>query len=264
MGAMLLAQPFSPAERAHSMHTIFSSSLRSSVWCEFSERFGVARRVGGYGSTETNAAFYAETGWETQGRMGSVVAGFEARVVNPEGGDVGEGVPGELLLRTRLPNAFCLGYWDQPEETARSWKGGWFQTGDLVSRDAEGNFRFVGRTKESIRRRGENISAWEVEQAVLTHVAVQEAAAFGVPSDLGDEEVMVVLVLREGWSLDFLDLLGHLDGRIAYFAIPRFLEIADKLPVTETGKLRRSELKERGVGSLTFDRDRSGWKVSRV
>jgi crotonobetaine/carnitine-CoA ligase len=75
---------------------------------------------------------------------------------------------------------------------------------------------------------------------------------------------MVVLVLREGWSLDFLDLLGHLDGRIAYFAIPRFLEIADKLPVTETGKLRRSELKERGVGSLTFDRDRSGWKVSRV
>jgi crotonobetaine/carnitine-CoA ligase len=263
MGAMLLAQPPSAADRDHSIHTIFSSSLRSSVWAEFAQRFGIARRVGGYGSTETNAAFFAENGWDLQGRMGEVVPGFEARVIDPEGRDVPADTPGELLLRTELPEAFALGYWNQPEETAKSWRSGWFYTGDLVCRDQAGGYRFVGRLKESIRRRGENVSAWEVEQAVLSHPAIRDVAAFGVPSDIGDEDIMIVAVIREGHSITPETLLRHLDGRIAYFAIPRFVEFADRLPVTETGKLRRTELKQRGVGEHTFDREAIGWKVSR-
>lgn len=264
MGSMLLAQPLSPDDRAHAMHTIFASSLRSSIWAEVSARFGVARRVGGYGSTESNAVFFADRGWEVQGQMGHVVPGFQAQVVDEHDCPVPDGHAGELVLRADIAFAFASGYWGQDKATVESWRNLWFHTGDLVVREPDGRFRFVGRLKESIRRRGENISAWEVEQALISHPAVSDAAAFGVPSTLGDEEVMAVLVLRDGARLEPQSLLAHLDGRLAYFAIPRFIEIADQLPLTDTGKIQRTLLRERGVSAATWDREQAGWQVSRA
>jgi len=263
MGSMLLAQPAGPHDRAHGMHTLFSSSLRSSVWAEVSARFGVSRRVGGYGSTETNAAFFAEDGWEVQGNMGHVVPGFHASVVDAHDAAVADGTAGELVLRSDIPFAFATGYWDNAEATVTAWRNLWFHSGDLVVREASGRFRFVGRLKESIRRRGENISAWEIEQAIIRHPGVSDAAAFGVPSPLGDEEVMVAVVLLDGARATPQDLLSHLDGRLAHFAIPRYVEFVDRLPLTDTGKIQRTLLRERGVGPATWDREQAGWTVSR-
>ncbi len=264
MGSMLLAQPPSTDDRAHTLHTIFASSLRSSVWAEVSARFGVPRRVGGYGSTESNAVFFADSGWEVQGQMGHVVPGFQAQVVDEHDCPVPDGHAGQLVMRADIAFAFASGYWGHDKATFESWRNLWFHSGDLVVRATDGRFRFVGRLKESIRRRGENISPWEVEQALISHPAVSDAAAFGVPSALGDEEVMAVLVLRDGAQLGPQTLLAHLDGRLAHFAIPRFIEFADKLPLTDTGKIQRTLLRERGVSAATWDREQAGWQVSRA
>lgn len=263
MGSMLVAQPPDPRDRAHQMHTIFASSLRSSVWAQVSARFGVARRVGGYGSTETNAVFFADSGWDVQGHMGHVVPGFHAQVVDEHDCRVPDGQVGELVMRSDIPFAFACGYWGNAEASVASWRNLWFHSGDLVVRESAGSFRFVGRLKESIRRRGENISAWEVEQALISHPGVSDAAAFGVQSTLGDEEVMAAVVLREGVRVEPRDLLRHLDGRLAHFAIPRFIEFVEKLPLTDTGKIQRTALRERGVTAATLDRELLGWKVSR-
>lgn len=263
MGSMLLAQPPAPQDRAHQMQTIFASSLRSSVWAQLSARFGVTRRVGGYGSTETNALFFADTGWEVQGHMGQVVPGFHARVVDEHDCPVPDGQIGELVMRSDIPFAFSCGYWGNAEASVAAWRNLWFHSGDLVVREPAGSFRFVGRLKESIRRRGENISAWEVEQALISHPGVSDAAAFGVPSPLGDEEVMAAVVLRAGVRVGPHDLLRHLDGRLAHFAIPRFIEFVESLPLTDTGKIQRTVLRERGVTAATWDRELLGWKLSR-
>lgn len=263
MGSILLAQPPGPLDKAHGIRTTFGSSVRSSVWAEFSPRFNVPRRVGGYGSTETNAVFLTESGWEVQGNMGPPRPGYQAAVVDEFDAPVPDGQPGEMILRADIPFAFATGYWKMPDATVSAWRNLWFHTGDLVVRDSEGVFRFVGRLKESIRRRGENISSWEVEQAILSHDSVSDAAAFGVPSSIGDEDVMAVVIVREGQSVKPEELLRHLDDRLAYFAIPRYIEFMSELPLTENGKIKRLELKQRGVTSAAWDRESVGYKLAR-
>jgi crotonobetaine/carnitine-CoA ligase len=264
MGGILLAQAPGRFDREHKIRTVLASSIRSNVWAEFPRRFGVVRRVGGYGATESNAVFFAEDGWETQGYMGRPAAGFHAQVVDQNDEIVPDGKIGELVLRSDVPFAFATGYWGAPEATVAAWRNLWLHTGDLVTRNSDGVFRFVGRLKESIRRRGENISAWEVEQALLSHASILDAAAFGVPSDLGDEDVMATLVLKDGQQLAPEDLLRHLDGRLAYFAIPRYIEFLPELPLTENGKIKRTELRQRGVTAATWDREAAGYKISRA
>jgi crotonobetaine/carnitine-CoA ligase len=195
--------------------------------------------------------------------MGRPAEGFHARVIDQNDAFVPDGTIGEMVLRSDVPFAFSVGYWGAPEATVAAWRNLWLHTGDLVTRNGDGVFRFIGRLKESIRRRGENISAWEVEQALLTHASVLDAAAFGVDSDLGDEEVMATLVLREGEQVAPEDLLRHLDGRLAYFAIPRYIEFLPRLPLTENGKIKRVELRQRGVTAATWDREKAGYKVAR-
>jgi carnitine-CoA ligase len=150
-----------------------------------------------------------------------------------------------------------------PEETARAWRGGWFHTGDRVVRDADGWFRFVDRAKDAIRRRGENISSFEVEQALLEHPAVSAAAVFPVPSELAEDEVMAAIVPAAGAAIDPLELVRFCEPRIAYFAIPRYIDVVAELPLTENGKVRKAELRERGVSGTTWDRERSGYRLRR-
>lgn len=257
MADILLAQPDGPWDRAHAIRTVLASSVRADTWAALSGRFGIPRRVGGYGSTETNLVFNSDNGWEMQGNMGFVAEGFEAQVVDDQDNPVPDDSAGELVVRSKLPFAFALGYWGMPEATVSAWRNLWFHTGDRVVRDRTGRFRFVGRLKESIRRRGENISAWEVEQALLGHPAVAEAAVYGIDAELGDEEVMATLVIRPGATLNPDELISFLEPRLARFAIPRFIDTTDSLPLTDTGKIRRGELKERGITPTTWDRERA-------
>ncbi len=255
MAGMLLAQPPREADRGHSVTTAFAPDMPAQLWEDFQTRYGVEEIVAAYAGTETNQVITATQGRRSgPGYMGWAVAGYQARVVDEFDVEVPDGTPGELVLRSDLPFAFCLGYLNRPEATAAASRNLWWHTGDRVARDPDGRFRFVDRLKDMIRRRGENISTWEVEEAILTHPDIAEVAVYGVPSPLGDEDVAAAVVLRDGARLAAPELVDHLDGRIAYFAVQRYVEVVPALPHTENGKVSKGSLRERGVTDAMWDR----------
>ena len=182
--------------------------------------------------------------------------GFEARVVDPLDTELPAGEAGELVLRADEPFAFASGYFGKPEATVAAWRNLWFHTGDRGVREADGAFRFVDRLKDSIRRRGENISSYEVEQVLQGHPAVASVAVYPVCSELAEDEVMASLVARDGETLDPAELARFCATRLPYFAIPRFIEVVDDLPRTENGKVQKYKLRERGVTPTAWDRTR--------
>ena len=186
--------------------------------------------------------------------MGWLRPDFAARVVDANDVDLAAGEAGELVLRADEPLAFSHGYFGNAEATAAAWRNGWFHTGDRVVRDADGCFRFVDRLKDAIRRRGENISSYEVEQVVQGHPAVASVAVYPVRSELGEDEVMAALVARAGQALDPAELARFCATRLPYFAIPRFIDVVADLPRTENGKVQKYKLRERGVTASAWDR----------
>jgi carnitine-CoA ligase len=258
LGAMvtiLMARPHEPVEREHHVRIALAPATPARIFDRFRERFGV-QLIEGYGSTETNCPIAAEDPAQSRGGyMGTVREGFHARVVDEHDQPVPDGTPGELVLRHDEPFAFADGYWAMPEQTVRAWRNLWFHTGDRVVRDPDGWYRFVDRTKDAIRRRGENISSWEVEQAVLEHPAVSAAAAFPIPSELGEDDVMTAVVLELGQTLTPEALIEHCRPLLPYFAVPRYVEFVSELPLTENGKVRKQVLRERGLTPATWDRD---------
>jgi crotonobetaine/carnitine-CoA ligase len=263
MVSMLLAQPARDTDRAHSVSRALAPGTPVSVWEEFGERFGV-QLVEGYGSTETNYAIGAPLEHQRPGWMGPAREGFEARVVDVDDGEVPPGTPGELVLRASEPYAFASGYFGNPEATVEAWRNLWFHTGDQAVRDEDGWIRFCDRLKDAIRRRGENISSFEVEQVLLDHPAVEIAAVFAVPSPLGEDEVMAAVIAAPGAELDELELIRFCEPRLARFAIPRYVELVDSLPLTDNGKVRKAVLRERGVADTTWDREASGYELRRT
>lgn len=195
--------------------------------------------------------------------MGHVMPGYQAKVVDANDDEVPDGTPGELVMRADEPFAFATGYWRMPEQTVESWRNLWFHSGDRAVRAPDGTFRFLDRMKDAIRRRGENISAWEVEQVLEAHPEVTAAAAIPVPSELGEDEVMAVIVTRAGTAVSYEDLIRHCEPRLAYFAVPRYLEIVDELPLTPNGKVQKYVLRERGVTVRTWDREAAGVTIRR-
>ena len=175
-----------------------------------------------------------------------------------------DGTPGELLLRSLYPHAFSVGYHDMPAQTMAAWRNLWLHTGDRVWRDAEGRFYFMDRIKDAIRRRGENISAFEVEQVLLSHPDIAIAAVYPVPSEHGEDEVMASLILRDGAALSPEAVLDFCQPRMTYFSVPRYLRFADALPTTENGKVQKFRLREMGVTPDTWDREAAGYQVART
>jgi crotonobetaine/carnitine-CoA ligase len=168
---------------------------------------------------------------------------------------------GELLIRAREPGLTALEYLGMPEATADAFHDGWFHSGDIARFDADGWLYFVGRKKDAIRRRGENISAFEIEEIVQAHPAVLEAAAFGVPSELTEEEVKVCAVRRPGAALTPEELVDWCAARMARHMVPRYIEFVDALPRTPTEKVEKYKLREAGITAATWDRDAGRAKV---
>ncbi|MBL3701000.1 AMP-binding protein [Leucobacter luti] len=265
LGAMvpiLLTVPPRPEDRESPLRRVLAPGVPEVQLREFEQRFG-ARIVDGFASTESNFVIGSRVSERRPGRMGTVQRGFEARVVDPNDAEVPDGTPGELVLRSREPFAFALGYRGRHDATVESWRNLWLHTGDRVVRDADGFFSFVDRLKDVIRRRGENISSHEVEAAVLTHQEVEAVAAFPVPSELAEDEVMIAVVRGEGDTLTPAALLDHVRTRLAYFAVPRFVDFVDELPLTENGKVRKFVLREQGVSPDTWDREAAGYELRR-
>ena len=258
LGAMvpiLLAQPVSQAERDHRVRIGLGPGVPASAGAAFSERTGVPL-LEGYGSTETNFVIAGAPGRSRPGCMGWLRPGFEARVVDESDIELAAGEAGELLLRADQPFAFSSGYFGKPEATVAAWRNLWFHTGDRVVREADGAFRFVDRLKDSIRRRGENISSYEVEQVLQSHPAVAAVAVYPVRSELAEDEVMAALVARSGETIDPVELARFCTTRLPYFAIPRFIDVVADLPRTENGKVQKYKLRERGVTPSAWDRTR--------
>ncbi|MDH6590752.1 crotonobetaine/carnitine-CoA ligase [Variovorax sp. TBS-050B] len=256
LGAMvpiLLAQPAGEAERGHRVRIGLGPGVPAAAGQSFFERTGV-RLLEGYGSTETNFAIATAPDSPRGGVMGWLRPGFEARVADEDDAALPPGEAGELLLRADEPYVFASGYFHMPEKTVEAWRNLWFHTGDRVVRDADGAFRFVDRIKDAIRRRGENISSFEVEQVLLSHPAVAACAVYPVRSELAEDEVMAALVAREGERIDPADVVRFCESRLPYFALPRYVDLLPDLPRTENGKVQKFRLRERGVGPGTWDR----------
>jgi crotonobetaine/carnitine-CoA ligase len=254
IASILASRPTGEEDRAHTVRVALAPATPAGLWTVFAERFGV-RLVEGHGMTETNLAIGPRDGLQRPGWMGRAMPGFGARVVDASGAEAPPGEPGELLVRADEPLAFASGYWRQPDASEAAWRGGWFHTGDRAVADADGWLRFVDRLKDSIRRRGENVSAWEVEQVLERHPAVALAAVVPVPSELGEDEVMAFVVPAAGEALEPAGLVAFCEGRLARFAIPRYVEVVAELPLTENGKVRKEPLRARGVGAATWDRE---------
>ena len=264
LGAMvpiLLSREPSAADRAHRVRIALAPAIPTRFHAQFTQRFGLAL-LDGYGSTESNFVIGLDAE-QKPGSMGRLVPGFQARVADAFDDELPDGTAGELLLRANEPFAFASGYFGMPDKTVEAWRNLWFHTGDRVVRDAEGFYTFLDRLKDAIRRRGENISSYEVEQVLLSHPAVALAAVFPVQSELAEDEVMAAIVPREGMALDPVELIRFCEPRMAYFAVPRFLEFMKELPTTENGKVQKFKLRERGVTSATWDREAAGIQVKR-
>jgi crotonobetaine/carnitine-CoA ligase len=232
-----------PLDSAHLVRRALAPATPAALTNPFFERFGITL-VDAYGSTETNAVIGA-TDDAPPGTMGKVSRGFEAKIVDEHDCEVPDGTPGELVLRPLEPHSFASGYYRNADATVEVWRNLWHHTGDEVVRDRDGWFTFKQRLNDRIRRRGENVSAWEVEQALEQHPDVGLAAVIGVPSELGEDDVMAFVVAHRGHSIEPKSVLEHCATQLAAFAVPRYIEVVDALPLTTTGKVEKYRLRER-------------------
>ncbi|MCC2655317.1 MAG: ATP-dependent acyl-CoA ligase [Panacagrimonas sp.] len=259
MAAFLEKQPPSPDDRDHPLRLALMVPLAGDI-AAFSERFGVAIHTI-FNMTEISSPIVSGINPTVRGTCGRPRPGVEVRLVDENDCEVAQGQVGEMLVRTDRPWAMNSGYHRNPEATAKAWRNGWFHTGDAFRVDAEGNFYFVDRMKDAIRRRGENISSFEVEADVVRHPAVREAAAVGVPSELAEEDVLVVVAPVQGRDVDPAELLEFLRARMAHFMVPRYVRVVAELPKTPTAKVQKNLLREQGVTPDTWDRERAGIRV---
>ena len=224
---------------------------------DFERRFGV-QLVELYGSTDAGVPMYHPIDVpRRQGSCGRAIAQYDVRIFDEWGTDVAGDEVGELVIRPNEPSLMSDGYYGMPQASLESRRDLWFHTGDLARRDADGYFYFVGRRTDGIRRRGENISAFEVEEVVKLHPAVVDAAAFGVQSELTEDDVMVAVVARPGEMLDPAELIEFCTTRMGRHMIPRYIDIVDTLPRTPTEKVEKAQLRERGITATTWDRTAS-------
>ncbi|MEZ5785210.1 MAG: ATP-dependent acyl-CoA ligase [Xanthobacteraceae bacterium] len=266
LGAMvpiLMSKVPTPEERAHTVRVALAPGVPVHFHADFFQRTGI-RIIDGYGSTETNHVIGGDASVQRSGYMGKVYNGFEARVVDDDDNEVPAGQPGELILRAHEPFAFATGYFAMDDKTVEAWRNLWFHTGDRVIQDEHGYFKFVDRLKDAIRRRGENISSFEVEQVLSSHPSIETVAVYPVPAEMAEDEVMAAVVLRQGASATEIALMQFCEPRLPYFAVPRFLEFFDELPVTENGKIQKYKLRERGITDRTWDREAAGYRLRRL
>jgi crotonobetaine/carnitine-CoA ligase len=256
MATFLLKQPPHPRDRDHTLRMVFIVPLGQSGPA-FHERFGVDVFTL-FNMTEICTPLISGANPAKGSICGRPRAGVEVRLVDTNDCSVGDGEVGQLILRTEAPWAMNHGYNNDSQATADAWRNGWFHTGDAFIRDADGDYRFVDRLKDAIRRRGENISSYEIEVELLSHPSVREAAAIPVPSEFSEDEVLVILAPAGGASIDPEEIIRHLLPRMAHHMVPRFIRIIDELPKTPTAKVEKHILRAEGLTADTWDRERAG------
>ena len=261
LARMLLAQPATPEDAQTPLSRVICSPAFAEV-DEFKARFGVDHVASGYGSTEVGGPIsnmdVTGADWHTCGTVVSNPSGVEVELVDDHDMPVPRGEVGEIIVRTRAPWALNTGYLGLPEATATAWRNGWFHTGDAARIDENGHYVFVDRMKDCVRRMGENISSFELEAYVLQNPAVDEVAVIGVPSDLGEEDIKLVVIITDGQALDAAELVADLEQRVPKFMVPRYVEFVTDFPRTAaTGRIQKVALKKDPLTPTTWDRQRA-------
>ena len=246
MGTILQNRPRSEYRADHNIRAVYG--VRGSYADTFRNEFGIPVLIGGYGMTEipgvTCNPVEGVQKWHTMGPVGRhpdpARPWAQCRVVDDSGDDVADNVEGEMWVKTPI---VMQGYFRDAEQTKAAFHDGWFKTGDVVKRDADGYYSFVTRKGDIIRRRGENIAGAELDRVIGAHPAVHESAAVAVPAELGEDDILVCVVLKSGASATAQDIAQWCRERLAPQKVPRFVRFMDELPHTPTGKVLKQKLK---------------------
>lgn len=268
MVSMLQKLPADPRDAEVPLRFISAAPIDADSYRDIEKRYG-CRIVTMYGMTEAfPIAVKAVADDGVPGTSGRPNPNFDVRIVDEHGNRLPAGTVGEIACRPRHPHVMSEGY---VSEGVSEGDGAlrvlphpeWFRTGDLGRLDDDRNLTYVDRLKDSLRRRGENISSVEVESVVRRHPAVAEAAVVGVPSELGEDDILLIVTLRPGAALDCAELLDFCAARMPYFCVPRFVDTVNQLPTNAIGRIRKDILRSRGLTPDTWDRDNEGYIVGR-
>jgi crotonobetaine/carnitine-CoA ligase len=263
VGMLLLAQPRTPQDSdPGGLRLAIFQPMPPDRQLEFEERFGVPVVGENYGQSECMVIGIENIdGPRHPGSAGRPTSVLDVAVVDDEDVPVGPDQIGEIVVRPKKANMMFSGYWNKPEATLEAWRNLWHHTGDLGRQSADGTLWIVDRKKDSIRRRGENVSSLELEAAIDRHPAVEHVAVHAVPSEMGDDEVKACLVVRS--DLEPTELFTFFKRELPYYAVPRYVEILDELPRTPVGRVQKQALRDRGVTATTWDFESLGLTVAR-
>ncbi len=259
---MLLSSPPSPDDRNTPIRTIYAVPDPADIHREIEERFDCSLTTV-FGSTEVGLPLFRGVDDSYQsGSCGRESPYYDVRIFDENDTPLPAGEVGEIVVRPKQAFLTGSGYVNMPDKTVEAWRNLWMHSGDRGYVDEDGWFYFVDRATDSIRRRGENISSYEVEQLVAKHAAVAEVAAVATPSEVGEDEVWVQVILRSGHAVTHEELLAHCEQVMPYFMIPRVIEIVDDFPRTPTAKVAKYKLRDAGPGAGAWDYQDNGWKLS--
>ena len=258
LGAMvpiLMKQPVKPDDADNPVRLVITSACPANLWEPFEKRFNV-KIWEAFGAVDGGGALTFNFGDAPVGSVGKIITGHPWKLVDDDGNEVSQGEIGELITQVTDKKTGSVEYYKSPEASQKKVRDGWVYHGDLFFADREGNLYFVDRKSDCMRRRGENISSFEVENIIEKHPDVAECAAFGVPSDLGEDDVMIWVKPAIGASLDFRGLMQHCAENMAYFMVPRYVDVVEDIPKTGTLRVQKAEMKKKGVTDRTWDREK--------
>jgi carnitine-CoA ligase len=258
LGAMipiLMKQPEKPDDADNPVRLVISAACPANLWEAFEKRFNL-KIWEAYGAVDGGGLLIFNFGNAPVGSVGKVMGESEWKLIDDEGNPVLQGEIGELVTRSPARPGRVVEYYKNPEASDKKVRDGWVYSGDYFYADKEGNLYFTDRKTDSMRRRGENISSFEVESIIEKYPDVEVCAAFGVPSELGEDEVMIWVMPKPGAKLDLKDLTRYCAENMAYFMVPRFIDIVDEIPQTETLRIIKTQMKKQGVTDRTWDREK--------
>lgn len=253
MAPILMKQPRQPDDADNPLKAYLFSGMASDLVEKFEKRFGV-KAIDTYGSTESAHLAYSLWNERRPGAVGPVNSEhYEVAIVDGRDNVLPPDEVGECVSRCRIPYTQMSEYYKMPEETLKAFRNRWLHTGDLCRIDSEGWLYFVGRGKDMIRRRGENISCYELEAILQGHDAIDECACIPVPSALGEDEVKVIIAPRNGRRLEFDDVMAFCRDNMPKFMIPRYVEFVAEVPKLPNHKIDKAGLKAKGLTPSTWD-----------
>jgi crotonobetaine/carnitine-CoA ligase len=260
---MLNSVPPTDNDAENPLKVLYAVPVPWEFKAEFEARFGI-RFIEGYGGTESNLVAYSRLAEETpRSSLGRPSPYFDLQIQDEDGNELTAGQPGEICIRPRFPGTMMTGYFGVPEKTLEAMTDFWFHTGDRGYADANGFLYFQDRLHDAIRRRGENISSFEVERILNALGDVAESAVIPVPSALGEDEVKAIVVLKRPGALNEEAIFRYAMESMPYFMVPRYIEFRAELPRTPTMKVKKAELRAEGNSATTWDCERNGLRISR-